>query len=119
MSGLLKCACGSNYVLGSNTHYRCSASLDAEACSEGNGIRLLRSVAELVILKAVVDELLLPAGVADMVEYMKNYHWAKMEAKQRAVRRVPAEVIELDAKIARLKVRLKASLQRRKLAKSS
>lgn len=108
LSGLLKCACGSHFVLDSSTHYRCSASLDGEACSKGNGIRVKRSVAESVILKPVVDELLSPAGVADTVEYMKKYFREKVAASAQAKIRAPAEVIELDAKIARLKARLKA-----------
>jgi hypothetical protein len=106
LSGLLMCKCGAHFVLDSATHYSCAAAKDGRACK--NTIRVRRDVAERVILTPVIDELLAPDMVDEMVVEMRKHYAHKMaEAKAEQAKR-PAEVVELERRIARLQDRLKA-----------
>jgi DNA invertase Pin-like site-specific DNA recombinase len=105
LSGLLKCSCGGNFVLDSKTHYRCSRALDGKSCTESHSLRVRRDVAEAVILKPIIDELLSPAVInkleAEMHAYFKK---ATADLKDNQAK-LPAEVAELDQRIARLRAR--------------
>ena len=106
LSGLLHCGkCGSHFVLDSATHYRCGKALDGKGCE--NTIRVRRDVAEEVILHKLRDGLLAPDMVEEMAKEMRSYYDKRM-AELRATRTlVPAEVEELNKRIARLQERLK------------
>jgi DNA invertase Pin-like site-specific DNA recombinase len=106
LSGILKCGeCGAHFVMDSKTHYRCGSVIDGKACK--NDIRVRRDVAESVILRPIIDELLAPEMIEEMVKEMRAYYDERM-AEVRAKRtKVPAEVEELNRRIARLQERLK------------
>jgi site-specific DNA recombinase len=88
------------------THYRCGSVVDGKACD--NDIRVRRDVAEEVILRPVVNVLLGPETIAEMVKEMRAYYEERM-AEMRAKRtKVPAEVEELNKRIGRLQSRLGA-----------
>jgi chromosome segregation ATPase len=79
---------------------------NSKACD--NDIRVRRDVAEEVILRPVVNVLLGKDVIAEMVKEMRGYYAERM-AELRAMRAtVPAEVEDLDRRIARLRDRLKA-----------
>jgi site-specific DNA recombinase len=106
LSGLLKCECGAHFVMDSATHYRCGSVVDGKACK--NRIRVRRDVAEQVILEPIVDELLSDEMVQEMVTEFRAYYTDRMEAARAKQTKVPAEVAEIDQRIARLRRRIKA-----------
>jgi hypothetical protein len=108
LSGILKCDCGSHFVLDSATHYRCGKALDGAGCKNSHSLRVRRDVAEQVILKPIVDQLLAPAVIDDMVKEMRAYYAQKLADAKAETAKVPAEVEELNQRIARLRARLKA-----------
>lgn len=106
LSGLMYCeACGANYVMGDAYKYVCSSYLNGRACS--NAIRVRRDTAESVILGGVTRQLRDPGRVTLMVAEMQK-HLSQL-FKERAVRsqEVPQELKELEARIERLRRRLK------------
>jgi hypothetical protein len=106
-SGLLHCGeCGAHFVLDSATHYRCGSVADGKACD--NDIRVRRDVAEEIILRPVVNVLLGPEIIAEMVKEMRTYYEQRMADARAKRTQVPAEVEELNKRIARLQGRLKA-----------
>jgi site-specific DNA recombinase len=106
LSGMLLCQCGAHYVMDNNTHYSCAGHKDGRRCK--NKLRVRRDVAERVILRPLVDVLLAPAMVAEMVVEMREYLAEKLEEARAANVKRPAAVAELDARLARLQARLKA-----------
>lgn len=106
LSGILKCGeCGAHFVMDSKTHYRCGSVIDGKACK--NTIRVRRDVAESVILRPIIDELLAPEMIDEIVKEMRAYYEERI-AEIRAKRtKVPVEVEELNRRIARLQERLK------------
>lgn len=107
LSGLLHCGeCGAHFVLDSATHYRCGSVVDGKACD--NDIRVRRDVAEEIILRPVVNVLLGPELIAEMVKEMRTYYEQRMADARAKRTQVPAEVEELNKRIARLQGRLKA-----------
>jgi site-specific DNA recombinase len=105
LSGMLLCQCGAHYVIDSKTHYGCAAYKDGRACK--NKLRVARTVAERVILKPLVEVLLAPKMVAEMVTEMRKYLAEKLDESKAANTKRPAAVAELDERIARLQTRLK------------
>jgi site-specific DNA recombinase len=107
LSGVLRCGkCNAHFVMDSATHYRCGSVVDGKACD--NELRVRTDVAERVILGPVTERLLAPAMVDDMVNEMRTYFAAKLAERQASKAKRPAEVLELDSRIARLRERLKA-----------
>jgi hypothetical protein len=64
-------------------------------------------VAEQIILAPVRDQLLAPEMIAEMVTDMRTYYDAKLAEQRSQQERRPAEVEEVDRRIARLKDRLR------------
>jgi site-specific DNA recombinase len=106
LSGLLKCdVCGCNYVLDSGTHYGCSGA-KSKACA--NRMRQRRDEIEAHLLPVIQDGLLDPKVVVLMAkEIEREFNRRLAELENRAASR-PAELTELDARIARLRARLRA-----------
>jgi site-specific DNA recombinase len=105
LSGLLKCGtCGRNYVVDSGTHYACPSSKNG-ACT--NTIRQRRDEAERYILGAIdaqlLDETMVKAMAAEIVRDLNKR--ATALASRSADK--PAELTALEARIARLKSRLR------------
>lgn len=107
LSGLLRCECGAHFVLDSATHYRCGKALDGNGCTKSNSLRVRRDVAEQVILKPIVDELLAPDVVNEMVVEMRAYYKQRTAEAKAEKTQVPKDVADLDQRIARLRARLK------------
>jgi site-specific DNA recombinase len=115
LSGLLKCGrCDHHFILDSATHYRCGGFIDGRRKNPrtkkhcDNGLRVRRDVAEQVILRPVIEQLLAPEMVEEMVKEMRAYYQERL-AEIRAQRtKMPAECEELNRRIARLQQRLKA-----------
>jgi site-specific DNA recombinase len=105
LSGLLLCECGAHFVMDNATHYSCAAFRDGRACK--NALRVRRDLAEQVILKPIVDELLAPKLVDEMVTEMRRYFDEKLSEAKAATAARPAAVAEMDARIVRLQDRLK------------
>jgi site-specific DNA recombinase len=106
LSGLLRCGeCGAHFTLNCATHYRC-ASVDTNACS--NTERLRRDVAEDLLLRPILNDLLDPRMVALMAKEMQSYYAERAAELQTKAASRPAELVTLDARIARLKERVRA-----------
>jgi DNA invertase Pin-like site-specific DNA recombinase len=101
LSGLLVCAdCGANFILSDARCYSCGSHIGGKDCA--NTVRLPRAVAEqkiVVPIKAQLDD---PDFVAVMEQEMQRYYTHRL--RQRGT---PKEVQDLDARIARLRARLK------------
>jgi site-specific DNA recombinase len=106
LSGLLKCGCGAHFVMDSATHYRCGAAIDGKACK--NRIRVRRDVAEQVILRPIVDELLSDQMAQEMVAEMRAYYTERRQEAKAKSTKLPAEVEALNQRIERLERRIKA-----------
>jgi hypothetical protein len=106
LSGLLHCgSCNAHYILHDARSYACSGHKGG-ACD--NHIRVRRDRLEAAILGPLRDEMLAPARVALMAKEMqmnllKRMHKTKMRAAEQ-----PHELMELDARIARLRKRMAA-----------
>jgi DNA invertase Pin-like site-specific DNA recombinase len=107
LSGLLKCECGANFVMCNAHEYKCGRALDGESCPKSVRMRVRRELAEEVILKPITEELLAPDMVEQMVVEMRAYYAKQMDAARAAQAERPAAVLELDARIERLRKRIK------------
>jgi hypothetical protein len=81
---------------------------DGKSCTKSHLLRVRRDVAEQIILRPVVDELLAPDVISEVVVEMRRYYAEKTAAAKADKAKLPAEVAELDQRIARLRGRLKA-----------
>lgn len=108
LSGLLVCdACGGRLIVtgSKGSHYYCGTHRQggAHACSMGVGVR--RDVAEAVLLRPVIEDLLSPAAVEHAAALIRR--WAQQERAQTAEGGSP-EVAEIDGRIARLRAQVEA-----------
>jgi hypothetical protein len=83
LSGILEWQCGAHFVLHSATHDCCGRDHDGKACKQSNSLQVRRDVCERVILRPIVDQLLAPAVVDEMVREMRTYN-AQRIARLRA-----------------------------------
>ena len=106
LSGLLKChACGANYVLADVAKYACSSYVNGGACS--NKTRVRRDVLEREIIGPIKDDLLSPARVARMAKEMQRRYAERVKATQQKGADAPRQLSELDARLERLRERLR------------
>lgn len=106
LSGLLRCkVCGAHYVIADARSYACSGHNDGEACS--NHIRVRRTSIERVLLDPIREQLLLPERQARMVKEMEAAFAERVRACSKRSKDAPTEMQELDARITRLRERLK------------
>ena len=107
LSGLLVCkVCKAHYVIADARSYACSGHWSGGACS--NEIRVRRDAIEHVILSGVYRDLLEPERVARMANEMRAAYAERMRAAAARAVDLPRELEELDARIMRLRERLKA-----------
>jgi ribosomal protein L29 len=78
------------------------------SCRKSHSLRVRRDVADQVILKPIVDQLLAPAVVEEMVKEMRAYYAQRRADAKTEQAKAPAEIEELNQRIARLRTRLKA-----------
>lgn len=107
LSGLLVCnVCKAHYVIADARSYACSGHWRGGACS--NDIRVRRDAIERVILGGIYRDLLEPERVARMASEMRAAYAERMRAAAARTADLPRELEELDARIMRLRERLKA-----------
>jgi len=107
LSGLLKCGCcNQNYTLANRTSYACASYRDGSLCK--NDIMVPKADLEDTIVGPIRTQILAPQFVMDMAgELQKRLAERARERASRNERR-PKELAELDARIERLRERLKA-----------
>jgi hypothetical protein len=107
LSGLLICnVCKAHYVIADARSYACSGHWNGGACS--NHTRVRRDAIERVILGGVRRDLLAPERVERMAAEMRVAYAARMREIAARAETLPREIQELDARITRLRERLKA-----------
>lgn len=106
LSGLLHCrVCGAHYVIADARSYACSGHWNGGACS--NHIRVRRDAIERVLLGPIRSELLSPERRERMAKEMQAAYVERLKEIAQRAESVPQEAAELDARIARLRERLK------------
>jgi len=106
LSGILKCdVCGSHYVGISKAMYGCSSHVNGAACT--NGVRVNREKVERILVDPIKDDLLTPARVQRMAAEGQAYYAERVRTMQTRATEMPRELQELDARIVRLRERLK------------
>lgn len=106
LSGLLRCdVCGSHYIIADSKSYSCSGYLNGRACS--NSTRVRRAQAEAVLLEGLRGGLLAPDRIEKLVGQIRAAA-AEQERKNAVnVTSAPKELTDLDARIARLRERMR------------
>jgi hypothetical protein len=84
-----------HFVLDRATHYRCGKALDGKSRTKSNSLRVRLDVAEQIILKPIVDELLAPDVVSEMVTEIRAYP-AGGQAPREIASRVPNVRVSLS-----------------------
>ncbi len=106
LSGLLKCGrCGAHYVGVNGSEYGCSAHRDGNACD--NAIRVKRTQAEDVLVGTFREQALSAQSVSEFAEEWQRHFAALLRERESRSEAQPREVAELDARIARLRQRLR------------
>jgi site-specific DNA recombinase len=106
LSGLLTCdVCGAHYIGINGAMYGCSGHVNGAACS--NQVRVSRDAVERVLVGPIKDDLLAPARVHRIAKEMQSYYTERVRAMQARAIESPRELQELDARIDRLRERLK------------
>jgi site-specific DNA recombinase len=107
LSGLLRCeVCGAHYVICNAVEYSCSSFVNGRACT--NDIRVSRDRLQEVILGPVQTGLLAPERIQTMQREMQAYYAEKVKAGETRAIEAPKELQELEARIDRLRERLRA-----------
>jgi hypothetical protein len=102
LSGLLKCTCGSNYVMVNQRSYGCAGYREG-ACH--NSICVRRDHAEDVLLRPIRDELLAPERVARMAWEIRDQLGKRVRESLAKAKERPREIQELEDRVARLRER--------------
>jgi site-specific DNA recombinase len=106
LSGLLRCdVCGAHYVMANAFDYQCGSYRDGAACH--NGMRVRRDHAQDVLVTPIKDDLLAPERVDRMVGEMEAYYREKLSLHAAKAVEAPRNLSELEARIARLRERLR------------
>jgi hypothetical protein len=106
LSGVLVCAtCGANYVIADARSYACSGHWNGGACS--NRIRVRRGSIERTLLGPIRADLLSPERCKQMVKDMHTAYAERAKANAQRVETLPQETAALDARLERLRERLK------------
>ncbi len=105
LSGLLVCGdCGSNFILADSRAYACSGHIGGQVCQ--NKLRLPRKLVEQKLLRPIYDQLLSKtARAAGIAELERNYTEQTKRSKSAPT---PQAIQELDARITKMRARLKA-----------
>jgi len=105
LSGLLKCdSCGAHYVIADAHSYACSNHIGGGLC--GNGVRIRRKRAEDVLLGRLREDLG-PDSVRRIAEKMRAVYAEQQRAAASRTQTAPREVQDVEARIGRLRARLK------------
>ena len=96
--------CDAHYTITDAVSYGCSSYHDGHACS--NSIRVRRDRVERILLGPIRDDLLAPERVARMVKEMQDHYLERVRTSQARAIETPRELLELAARIERLRERL-------------
>jgi site-specific DNA recombinase len=96
---------GAHYVIADARSYACSGHWNGGACS--NHIRVRRDAIERILLGPIRSELLVPERRERMAKEMQAAYVERLKEIAQRAESVPQEAAELDARIARLRERLK------------
>jgi site-specific DNA recombinase len=106
LSGVLVCkVCGANYVIADARSYACSGHWNGGACS--NRIRVRRDSIERTLLGPIRAELQSPERCKRMAKEMHTAYAERLKANAQRVETMPQETAALDARLERLRERLK------------
>ncbi len=106
LSGLLVCnVCKAHYVIADARSYACSGHWNGGACS--NQIRVRRDSIERTILGRLRGDLLAPERVRQMAKEMQVAYAEQVKQAATREQTLPLELQALDARIERLRERLK------------
>ena len=108
LSGLLRCgACGANFVSADAKKYACSSYINGGASACSNKTRVRRDVLERGVIGPIKAELLDPDRIRRMAgKLQKRFSDLRAEAGRRGGD-APRELAELDARLDRLRDRLR------------
>lgn len=98
--------CSANYVIADARSYACSGHWNGGACS--NRIRVRRDSVERTILGPIRADLLSPDRCKRMVAEMHTGYAERMKVSAQRAETMPQEIAALDARLERLRERLKA-----------
>jgi len=108
LSGLLKCAaCDVSFVFADGRAYACSSLVHGGAGACSNCTRVRKDTLEKVIVGGIRDELLDPARVARVAKELERRHAERVKAAQQRGVDARRELSELDARLDRLRDRLR------------
>ena len=106
LSGVLVCkVCGANYVIADARSYVCSGHWNGGACS--NRIRVRRDSIERTLLGPIRTELQSPGRCKQMAKEMHMAYAERLKANAQRAETIPQETAALDARLERLRERLK------------
>lgn len=106
LSGILKCpACDANLTLDNGTHYSCGTRRDGRGCD--NDVRVPRMLAQELVVGRWTADFLSPANQAAAAKLIQQRVAAELERRTRKAEAQPVELAALDARIARLRGRLR------------
>ncbi|GFE79257.1 resolvase [Steroidobacter agaridevorans] len=107
LSGLLVCnVCKAHYVIADARSYACSGHWNGRACS--NNIRVRRDAIERTILGGLRRDLLMPERVHRIAKEMQAAFAERVKQASARAETMPQELEALDARLERLRERLKA-----------
>jgi site-specific DNA recombinase len=107
LSGLLRCGeCGAYYIGVNGREYGCSSHRDGGNCS--NAVRVRRKSLEDLLLGDLRRDMLAPDVVRAMGDEIEREYVAWVKSGHAQADQVPREVLEISARIDRLRERLKA-----------
>lgn len=107
LSGLLRCAeCGAYYIGVNGREYGCSSHRDGGNCS--NAVRVRRKQLEDLLLGGLRRDMLAPDVVAAMADEIEREYAGWVKSGQAQTDQAPREVLDISARIERLRERLKA-----------
>jgi hypothetical protein len=105
LCGLLRCGqCDAHYVITNQREYGCASFSDGHACS--NSIRVRRDSVEAILLDPIRKDLLAPERVERMGAEMQAQYREETRAMHKRWSGAPVELVELNARLSRLRERL-------------
>lgn len=107
LSGLLVCnVCKAHYVIADARSYACSGHWNGRACS--NNVRVRRDAIERTVLGGLRSDLLNPERVHRIAKEMQAAFTERVKQASARAETMPQELEALDARLERLRERLKA-----------
>jgi site-specific DNA recombinase len=104
LSGLLRCeSCGAHYVIADKYSYACSSFIGGGRAACSNGVRVNRVSLEDQIIGPIREDLRDPVRVKRMAAELQREFAAATQARVARAASVPAAIVALDERIAKLR----------------